>query len=164
MKTCISCRKELSIGYFYKHAAMADGHLSKCKNCCRRDSKENRRSKLEEKRAYDRSRNDWPNRVQARKRYAATPQGKVSSRAAKSRWVERNRYKKGAETAVGNAVRDGRLVRDTVCSRCGKVGKLEAHHHDYCKPLDVIWVHDPCHKAIHKEERAEIRRLRGIPF
>lgn len=35
MKKCISCDKELPIGEFYVHPKMGDGHLNKCKTCCK---------------------------------------------------------------------------------------------------------------------------------
>lgn len=50
-----------------------------------------------------------------------------------------------AQTAVNNAVRDGRLVRPLLCERCDQPGKIEAHHQDYTKPLEVEWVCQKCH-------------------
>lgn len=50
-----------------------------------------------------------------------------------------------AQTAVNNAVRDGRLMRPNLCERCNQPGKIEAHHHDYSKPLEVEWVCQKCH-------------------
>jgi hypothetical protein len=38
-KICFVCGKELPIDMFYKHKAMGDGHLNKCKECCKRQSK-----------------------------------------------------------------------------------------------------------------------------
>jgi hypothetical protein len=29
--------------------------------------------------------------------------------------------------------------------------KLQAHHHDYDKPLEVSWYCQRCHNAVHKE-------------
>jgi ribosomal protein S27AE len=36
------------------------------------------------------------------------------------------------------------------CIRCGNEKSL-AHHEDYDKPLDVMWLCQPCHKQRHKE-------------
>jgi ribosomal protein S27AE len=36
------------------------------------------------------------------------------------------------------------------CVRCGATKSL-AHHEDYDKPLDVMWLCQPCHKQRHKE-------------
>lgn len=39
MKTCFKCGIEKSLNEFYKHSEMADGHLGKCKNCTKNDTK-----------------------------------------------------------------------------------------------------------------------------
>src|SRR5580704_3739196 len=45
------------------------------------------------------------------------------------------------------ALQRGVLVRPDACSRCGGSGngRIEAHHEDYDKPLDVIWLCKSCH-------------------
>jgi hypothetical protein len=47
---------------------------------------------------------------------------------------------------VSNAVRDGRLDRPNRCSRCNEKGRIEGHHEDYSKPLEVIWLCTLCHR------------------
>jgi hypothetical protein len=66
-------------------------------------------------------------------------------------WAERNPEKRAAHVAVGNAVRDGRLVKGP-CERVTEGtcrGKIEAHHDDYSQPLRVRWF---CTRH-HKEEQ-----------
>jgi ribosomal protein S27AE len=48
---------------------------------------------------------------------------------------------------VGNAVRNGRLTKEP-CLFCGEE-KVHAHHRDYSKPLDVIWLCPKCHNRLH---------------
>jgi len=71
-----------------------------------------------------------------------------------------------AHYAVNAAIKNGSIIPPTRCAECGALergrkGKheggrwLHAHHTDYSQPLDVIFVCPPCHKAIHKSERAE---------
>lgn len=55
-----------------------------------------------------------------------------------------------AHSAVRNAIRRGDLVRPDTCSRCGIVGKIEASHDDYARPLDVEWLCRRCHA--HKDQ------------
>jgi ribosomal protein S27AE len=40
------------------------------------------------------------------------------------------------------------------CIRCGEA-KSVAHHEDYDKPLEVMWLCQPCHKQRHKELKSE---------
>lgn len=39
MKTCFKCFKSLPFTEFYKHPAMGDGYLGKCKDCTKADTK-----------------------------------------------------------------------------------------------------------------------------
>lgn len=50
--------------------------------------------------------------------------------------------------AVNNAVRHGRLVRGP-CEVCGEK-KVDAHHDDYTKPLDVRWLCRKHHLELHR--------------
>ena len=45
------------------------------------------------------------------------------------------------------AIRTG-VLTPTPCKYCG-ASKVEAHHPDYSKPLEVEWVCRPCHHKIH---------------
>lgn len=60
------------------------------------------------------------------------------------RYPDRNR----ARQAVRDAVQSGRLMRGP-CADCKKSGSTFAHHEDYSKPLDVVWLCRSCHRARH---------------
>lgn len=65
-------------------------------------------------------------------------------------WVKKNRARKkvaqDAENAVWRAIKKGKLVRAAGCVRCGGIGRVEAAHIDYSKPLEVIWLCPHCHR------------------
>src|SRR5438067_89036 len=102
-KKCFKCQCELPLEAFYKHPQMADGHLGKCKDCTCRDVQENRLARLEQYRAFDKSRLTKPDRVAARKAYQASEHGKAviaaylpvyeaTEHARVKAQVRRNRY------------------------------------------------------------------------
>lgn len=129
-KQCFKCHTVKPITAFYKHPKMADGHLGKCKECTKRDVVANYYDRHEQKCAYDRERNQRPERK--------AMAGEYSKRA--------NHDKQKARFAVSNAVRDGRLARKP-CEKCGRTDRVQAHHHDYSKPLDVEWLCFVCHRV-----------------
>jgi transposase-like protein len=74
------------------------------------------------------------------------------------KWRNRNPEKVKAHIAINNAVRYGKLKK-LPCQECGDI-KSQAHHSDYSKPLDILWVCQKCHKKIHHpiELRASKRK------
>lgn len=133
MKTCFKCLTAKPLEAFYKHAQMGDGHLNKCKECTKKDVKQHRQENWESVRAYDRLRASQPHRVATRQRVVAEYKAKYPNRTQ-------------ANVAVNNAVRDGRLKKQP-CWVCGE--KAVAHHPDYDRPLDVVWLCQPHHKQAH---------------
>lgn len=134
MKTCFKCGENKPLTEFYKHKMMADGHLNKCKVCAKKDVQEHRHGKGRERvLAYDRERAKQPHRIEAAKKIYA-------------RWKSNNPKRRAAQIAVGNAVRDGKLI-PLPCFVCGEKG--EAHHPDYDRPLDVVWLCSQHHKQAH---------------
>ncbi len=63
-------------------------------------------------------------------------------------------YKKKAmaRKIVSQYIRLGKLNRAVACELCNEEKPTEAHHTDYGRPLDVIWVCDACHGLCHREE------------
>lgn len=57
--------------------------------------------------------------------------------------------RRAANQAVQVAKKTGRLVRQA-CERCQSDDTI-AHHEEYSRPLDVIWLCHKCHKARHRE-------------
>lgn len=133
-KICFKCSIEWPLHYFYKHTGMKDGHLNKCKKCAKNDSNNRRDNNLDKVKEYDRHRykNDMKRRADHRE----------STKKHRKKYPEK--YK--ARMAVSNAVRDKRLIK-LPCCVCGDV-KSTAHHEDYSKPLEVVWVCLKHHKEL----------------
>jgi len=158
MKTCFKCLCAKPLEEFYKHAAMGDGHLNKCKECAKADVAANRIANLERIRAYDRMRASTPHRVAARKEYGQTENGKLARRKASLAQRQRNAKRVSARNSVANAIRDGRLAKQP-CWVCG--AKAVAHHPDYGRPLDVVWLCQPHHKQAHALVANESRKQKA---
>jgi ribosomal protein S27AE len=128
MKTCFKCNRQLPPDEFYKHPMMADGRLGKCKDCAKRDVRENRHRRHAYYLEYDRQRSQTPERLQA-------------IRESQRRYPHKHR----ARILFHNAVARGKIVRPKECERCGATGRIEDHHEDYAKPLEVNWLCRKCH-------------------
>lgn len=156
-KRCFKCLCEKPLEAFYKHGRMADGRLNKCIECTKNDVTKHRMENLSRIRAYDRMRGSMPHRVAARKEFAKTPAGAKSHKASALRWEAKHPERRKASIAVGNAVRDGRLVPWPTCfvPTCNK--RPQAHHPDYARPLDVVWLcvlhHRQTHALVANESR-----------
>ena len=62
-----------------------------------------------------------------------------------------------ARQILNRAVRRGEIVKPAVCSQCNRGGdysRIEAHHDDYSRPLDVVWLCAVCHRRKHNQEVA----------
>jgi hypothetical protein len=62
---------------------------------------------------------------------------------------EANPLKYAAHRMVKNALKSGKLIKPKPCTNCNKEAKLDGHHHDYSKPLEVTWLCRSCHKREH---------------
>lgn len=148
-KRCFKCGETKPLTQFYVHPQMGDGRLNKCKDCTRVDVQLNYRANMEHFKAYDRMRANLPHRVQARKEYAQTEGGKLAALRGRRNYLKRHPEKRAAHIVVGNALRDGKLLRQP-CEVCGDV-IAEAHHDDYSKPLDVRWLCKRHHMEHHRK-------------
>lgn len=61
--------------------------------------------------------------------------------------------KREAGQAVSSAIASGKLTRQP-CVKCSTTRGVEAHHEDYSKPLDVVWLCRHHHRLRHAEMRA----------
>ena len=62
-----------------------------------------------------------------------------------------------SQLAVQLALKSGFLVKPKKCGNCGaEKERIEGHHDDYAKPLEVRWLCPKCHKAWHRKIRQQI--------
>lgn len=129
MKRCYKCKLTKPFNDFAIDKHASSGYLSKCKVCmreyCRRRSVEQR------------------DKVRAQKR-AEYERNKEKYKSGWRKWYEEYKadpYKMKAHNSVKWAVKTGKLKRLS-CRVC-RNAESEAHHFDYSKPLDVIWL---CHR------------------
>lgn len=134
MKVCFKCHIEKEVSEFYRHPQMADGLLSKCKECTKKDVREYAEKNAKKVRAYMARRESNPRRKAKRIEYQR-----------KSRELNPAKYK--ARLWVNNALRHGKLKR-LPCEKCGNK-KSEAHHEDYSKPKEIKWLCFRHHREAH---------------
>jgi len=149
MKKCNGCGSEKPLNDYYKHPSTPDGFASKCKECAKAIVRAARLKKADHYREFDRNRAMRPDRVAARGAYQKTEAGKAALKRARDSYKARSPERRAAQVAVGNAVRDGRLIPWPVCAIPDCCAKPEAHHPDYSRPLDVVWLCQAHHKQAH---------------
>lgn len=140
MKLCKGCGRVLDESSFAKNKNNRDGLQDKCRACFSEYNRKRYASRRGELRAkiYD---------------YRAANPGKVLE--ARLHTCKAKPTKVNARRVVEAAVMCGALKRPTACQACGcsnREHRIEAHHSDYRKPMDVIWLCTPCHR------RADIQR------
>lgn len=70
---------------------------------------------------------------------------------ANARRAERYALQMRARSAVWYAMSTGRLARPSECECCLEARSVEAHHEDYTKPLEVVWLCRQCHGKKHRK-------------
>lgn len=130
MKLCRKCGLLKPLSDFNANRGAADGKQAKCRPC-----------QVTANREWA-ERNPEKNRAQKRRQ---------SERRKRNRNVAPE--KRRAHKAVEMAILAGRLVRPAVCPSCRDPRyKVQAHHHDYSKPLDIDWLCAKCHGRLHAQE------------
>jgi len=144
MKDCGRCGKRKELSDFYVNRAKEDGLTTWCRSCLSEYHKarlakanasrpEGWKQKAKDKTAYSKA---WKE---------ANP-GKMTE--YKRDWWRKNKDRLKVKDAVRYAVKTGKLVK-TPCEVCGEE-KVEGHHPDYSRPLDVVWLCRQHHLEIHK--------------
>jgi hypothetical protein len=101
-------------------------------------------------------RRDYIKRMKTENPLAYKNMRKEANQKHKNKYAEKFMARK----ILNCAIRNGGLVAPCKCEICGQNKKVEAHHPDYSKPLDVQWLCDSCHKKVHVEIREKERKLK----
>lgn len=128
MKKCSSCRNKKELSDFYSCPSRYDGVRAYCKQCTKVKQRNNR----EYYRLYQKQR-------------ALVD---VDFRKKRSEWSKKfDSNKKKVHQKLSYALKTGKIDKGT-CSICGDI-KVDGHHEDYSKPLEVIWLCRKHHKQLH---------------
>lgn len=151
-KCCRRCLVEKPVLDF--HPVVKKGTLhSRCKPCRNIDAAESFLRNHAVYLARARERNKTPERREAEKRRNSTPEGKLRRQATYQRQYAVHPERRKARIAVTSAIGCGRL-HPGPCMVCGE--KAEAHHPDYSRPLDIVWLCKSHHVEVHAMARASV--------
>lgn len=107
------------------------------------------RKHKEERRLYNQK--YWDEHREERREFRAN---NVEARMAwKQKYRSENTIRRKAHYTINNLVRSGK-ISPLPCEQCGNIN-TEAHHEDYNKPLDVVWLCRQCHRLRHREIREQ---------
>lgn len=137
-KKCGACEAVKPASEFHKRAASVDGLAARCKKC---------------QQAYDVARRDDPKRKAQRE--ANRPKYAHKQTEYNRKWRSNHPEKYKAHIILNNAVRDG-LVTKGGCYVCQSTVDIEAHHNDYSKPLEVIWLCPKHHGHTRRIDEEEV--------
>ena len=177
MKKCKTCGETKSLEKFPKRSALC----KLCRNQKNREKydpeKERIRSKKKKEKNYEkikelnklaclryreknlnRIRKKGRERYHRKKQEGNLPKKYESKKAVKSvqKWQKNNKHKVKASYLVRKALWRGELKKPDFCPFCGeKDVRIEAHHEDYTKPLEVLWCCRRCHGKFDRIRRAE---------
>ncbi len=91
------------------------------------------------------------NRLEKQKIWKANNKEKLRAYTANSR--KKFPLKTAARSFLCAAIKEGIVIRPDTCIRCSKECKPEAHHEDYLKPLEVVWLCRSCHGKEHRKHK-----------
>lgn len=151
MRTCKQCGTDKELDAFPLYRT---GHIVGRRHTCR-DCWNARWSPVvleHGNRYYHENTNGYRDRAKQRTHNAHHAPGAATVHQLRNRkYALTHPERASAKRAVMTEVRSGRLVRQP-CEICGAAA--QAHHDDYSKPLDVIWLcpnhHGERHRLLHR--------------
>jgi hypothetical protein len=178
-KRCSKCHTEKPLSEFYENRHTKSGFFSRCKTCVKthqlawrvteagKASIQRFREKNPDKwKAYNVAYGRSKNGKAARKKYRSGEKGReIRKSYLYRRYGGKEEFRKAFRTQMDasatpekekawsitkNAIRLGKITR--IPCACGNPNS-EAHHEDYSKPLEVIFLCASCHQKLHHQKR-----------
>lgn len=152
-KRCNKCLEVKPIKRFHRNRLLKSGRVGVC-DACRAEAAKIYRGAHKAEAAIQAAK--WAKLnaehiKKVQKKYRKTKAGKKMMLEAHRKFRREHPEKNRAVWMVGYAIERGILVRQP-CEICGEL-KVEAHHEDYAKPLDVKWLCSMHHRMTHGKSR-----------
>ena len=162
MKKCTKCGEFKDESFFNKRKQSKDGLRYDCRECQKVEKREyyrkNKDKTIAQQRVYRAENKDKiavKRRVYRAENREATREidrewrkkNPEAIREKNRKWRKSNPHKRKAHMAVSYALEKGTLKKEP-CVICGEE-KVDAHHENYSKPLEVIWLCRKHHRRLH---------------
>lgn len=162
LKCCYICLHEKPLTDFLNSSVRKDGKRGECRDCGRKVKRKKGKTPEQVRRNNARQRETGYTKKYRRE----SPVYRAAERARRSRKYHSNpEYRRKvrekldaaktpeksyARKMVSRALKAGKIAKSQ-CA-CGSLRNLQAHHGDYNKPLDVIWMCASCHAKHHQKK------------
>ena len=161
-RICTVCKEEKTYNCFYKSKNGKNGYGAQCKVCRLEEGREYYKNNPEICLAkHERWSKRNPDKVLKNQRaYYERNKEKILDKLRESRkengyantkaYRKRNREKIECHNYVRLALKFGNLIKPDSCEICKNKCTPHAHHTDYTKPIEVVWMCRKCHGEEHR--------------
>jgi len=132
MRECCICRETKELDEFHRDKTKPGGRDYRCRLC------DNKRGRLNRNKEYE-------------KKWKENNRDKV--KLYSKRWQEKNKKKVKVYEKFNQLIRSGKIKKGP-CVVCGvNEIRVEAHHEDYTKPFEVVWLCTKHHSNLRIKRR-----------
>jgi len=149
-KTCPDCKKDKPLSDFYKDKQQKNGLKPYCKVCVKKQCAKHyidNQDTLRKKCIIWYRNNRKKVLIYHKKYYEKNKKRILQVHTTYNKTIAKNIM--CARNAVSNAIRNNKLKKQP-CEVCGEL-KVQAHHEDYSKPLEVNWLCKDHHSELHRK-------------
>ena len=154
---CKECNRKISREYYAKNREKANQKRKQLYHDNREKFLESAKKRYQENREKIRERankyNKTPERREKNRKYTLAYSKKNREKISKKvlDYKRKNPEKSKAHQYVLWGLKLEVLKRPEECADCLRILKVEAHHEDYSKPLEVVWLCRLCHMHRHNK-------------